>query len=264
MALLATSCRTLTESASQKAEGQGSESGGSSRTDSIEIDMDFVPSDDIVGESAEPEETHHVMVTSNDILFFPEQGKLLERDRLRVVAVNNPRVISKSTNMSEGRVVYKIPERMKIRGIYQVLLRISKSKNTLSVYDNLEGTVRTSEIPVTQTMEAKLIDPSPADNKSFDIVADNNSVQVVDSGETYTEWTWDVTPIRTGSSNLKIVVSIVRDGNRKDAVYEDMVLIEKDIPVEVSFFWNKYWQWIIGTFFLPFFLWLYKRSRDKK
>jgi translation elongation factor P/translation initiation factor 5A len=240
--------------------GEGSGSGGSGHQDSISINLDSIEVSETAG--SEPDEIHHVIINSGG------QGSPKPINptspELKIVTINNTKVISKSTDMSDGRVVYKIPERMKIRETSKVLLRIAKSKATVSVYDNLDGTVRTSEIPVTQTMEVALIDPSPADNKSFEIVPDNNAVQIVDDGETYTEWTWNVTPVRAGSSSLKIVVSVIRDGNKKDVVYEDSVVIERDLQNQISFFWSKYWQWLIGTFLLPFFLWLYKRKKDKK
>lgn len=255
--LALTSCGLLRK----KGEGHGTENGqGASKKDSITVNLsdsvitDIATADDILTKSK------HIVLTSNGDLLFPTTNL---RNNLKIVEINNTKVISKLVSMSDGRVVYSIPERMKIRSTYQVLLRISQSKATLSIYDNLEGTVRTSEIPVTQTMQVCLVDPSPFEVKSFDIVADNNAVQIIDGGDTYTQWTWNVTPVRLGNYNLKIVVSIIRDGNRKDVVYQDVVQIEKDISAQTSFFWNKYWQWIIATFILPFIIFLYKKRKEK-
>jgi len=187
---------------------------------------------------------------------------IIDKD-LTVVEVKNNSGVHSTSNIVGGRVVYEIPEQMKVRNTYQVLLRISKSKKTISVYEGLTGMVKTSEIPVTQTMEVKLIDPSPDDDKYFKIVSDNEAVQLVDSGETYTQWTWNVTPIRVGNSNLKIVVSIIRDGNRKDVVYQDTVEVQKDIKTQVIFFIKSFWQWITGTLLLPFFGFLYKKYKER-
>jgi hypothetical protein len=238
--------------------GEGSGSGGGYHKDSMTVSVDSLMGDSEI--VAALENNHHVILTSGEEWYPPKPTS----NKIKIVKVENTRVVNKSTDMSDGRVVYKIPERMTIRETYKVLLRIAKSKATVSVYDNLEGTVRTSEIPVTQTMEVTLIDPSPADNKSFDILSDNNAVQIIDDGETYTEWSWNVTPIRAGSSSLKIVVSVIRNGNKKDVVYEDSVQVERSLPNQLGYFWGKYWQWLIGTFILPFFLWLYKRKKDKK
>ena len=257
------SCGTSKQTKTHKPYSDINGNGGNSHIDSMSVNFDSIPSDDIYGESAEPE--HHKVVVTSGEMWFPENPKPKPNNGdLKIITIKNTKVITQSTNMSDGRVVYSIPQQMKIRHTYQVLLRIAKSKAILSIYDSLKGEVRTSEIPVTQIMETKLIDPSPSDQKSFEIVADNNAVQIIENGDTYTEWTWNVTPIRIGNSNLKIVVSIIRDGNKKDIVYEDSIEIQKDIPTQILFFWNKYWQWIIATFLLPFIIFLYKNRKDKK
>lgn len=211
------------------------------------------------------DELHHnnIIITSGDP--WPNTGApkpISSKPGLKIIEVKNTRVVSNVNN--SGRVVYKIPERMRVRSTSRVVLRISSSKSTVSIYDSLQGEVRTSEIPVTQTMEVKLVDPSPSDHKYFEIVPDNNAEQLVENGETFTEWSWNVTPVRPGSSSLKIIISIIRDGHKKDTVYEDSVLVEKDLPVQVEYFWQKYWQWLIGTFILPFLLWLWKRKKKEK
>jgi hypothetical protein len=205
------------------------------------------------------DQPEHFNVSAEPFNAIKENPKILP---LKIIEVRNTRTVKSVDN--SGRVVYKIPERMRIHSTSHVVLRISNSKSSVAIYDSLQGEVRTSIIPVTQTMEVKLVEPSPDNHKYFEIVADNSAVQLVENGETYTEWSWNVTPIRTGSSQLKVVVSIIRDGNKKDTVYEDSVLIEKDLPVQVEHFWEKYWQWLIGTFILPFVLWLWKRNKKKE
>jgi hypothetical protein len=258
--LFSCSCNSLKKYGSKSGEGSGYGSGGGIKHDSVSVVMPDLP---------DSSEVHHVTLTSGEG-WFPEgpgagspkpKGYKDPKD-LKIVQVRNTRVVNNVNN--SGRVVYKIPERMRVRSTSRVILRISSSKSTVSIYDSLQGEVRTSEIPVTQTMEVKLVDPGPVDQKYFEIVPDNNAEQLIENGETFTEWSWNVTPIRVGSSRLKIVVSIIRDGNKKDTVYEDSVLIEKDLPVQAEYFWQKYWQWLIGTFILPFLLWLWKRKREKK
>ena len=125
---------------------------------------------------------------------------------------------------SGGNFVYRIPPIMRVRETYQVIARISRSE--VNIYENLNGEVKQTTVPLTESMEVKLIDPSSDDNKQFSIVADNVAVQLVDSTDTYTQWSWDVTPLRSGSANLKLVVSIIRDGKTKQTVYEDPVRVE--------------------------------------
>ena len=180
--------------------------------------------------------------------------------RVQVIRVNNSSVYSKNT--SGGNFVYRIPPIMRVRETYQVIARISRSE--VNIYENLNGEVKQTTVPLTESMEVKLIDPSSDDNKQFSIVADNVAVQLVDSTDTYTQWSWDVTPLRSGSANLKLVVSIIRDGKTKQTVYEDPVRVEIN-PVEQAKFWfQNYWQWALTTLLIPFGKWLYDRLKKKK
>lgn len=179
---------------------------------------------------------------------------------IRIVKVQNSRVYDKTQH--EGKIVYKIPTEMKVRETYQVIVRIGKS--SINIYENLDGQVRESVIPVTQTMEVNLIDPSPKDSKAFDIIADNNAVQIVDSTETYTQWSWNVTPLKAGKTELKVVVSIIRDGNKKEEVYSDKVEVKIN-PIKQILFWLKnYWQWLLTTLLIPVFKWIYDNYIKKK
>ena len=184
-------------------------------------------------------------------------------EKLKIVEVKNTKVIKQSNNFSEGRIVYKIPNIMKIRSTYKVFVRISKSKSTVSIYDSLSGEVMTSKIPVSETMECKLVDVSPNDKKHFYIVDANSAIQIIENGDTYTEWSWDVTPIHIGNSKLKIVVSVIKNDNKKDIVYEDTVEIERDLKEQIIFFWEEYWKWLITTFIIPFVVWWWKNRKKK-
>lgn len=176
-----------------------------------------------------------------------------------IVEIPSKSKVHETAEVSTGRVAYDIPDTMKVMTSYTVTLRISKSKSIVVLTDDMTGTVRTSVIPVTQTMEVKLVDPM----KAFDIVADNDGEQFIDDSTTYTQWSWTVTPLKPGSSKLKIVIAIVRNGSKKETVYEDSILVQRDVVKQTGTFFEKYWQWLIGTLILPFGIWLYKK-RDKK
>ena len=180
--------------------------------------------------------------------------------KVKILKVENTKIYNKTNN--EGSLVYKIPSEMKVRETYQVFVRIGKS--SVNIYENLNGDVRETVIPVTQTMEVNLIDPSPKDSKSFDIVADNQAVQIVDSSESYTQWSWNVTPLKTGSTNLKVVVSIIRNGNKKEVVYEDKVVVKVNPIKQIAFWFNKYWQWLFTALLIPIFKWLYDKYFKKE
>jgi len=234
----------------------------------------YLPKDDIVkdydttGKSNGdlPDDVELVNPKLNKVLLTSANNLVYERvpyETLKIIEVPNTKVFKQQNNLSEGRIVYKIPNVMKIRSTYKVFVRISKSKATVSIYDSLSGEVMTSRIPVTETMEVRLIDLSVKGKKSFEIVSDNNGTQIIESGDTYTEWSWSVTPIRIGNTKLKIVVSIIKNDNKKDIVYEDTVEIERDIKEQIIFFLEEYWKWIITTFILPFIVWWWKNRKKK-
>lgn len=170
--------------------------------------------------------------------------------------------ISKTTTTTnKGHVVYNIPTIMDVRNTYQVSLRISKT--TVNIYEDLEGVVKTTIIPITETMEVKLVDPSPLDDKTFSIVPDNDGKQLIEDGDEVTKWTWNVTPLKSGKANLKIVVSIIKNGNRKETVYQDNIRIRTNPVKTIPIFINKYWQWIMSTLIIPFGIWLYNRRKKQ-
>jgi hypothetical protein len=210
-----------------------------------------------------PDHENKIKIEKSNLLVGATSGNYYHED-IRIIEVPNTKVFKQQNNLSEGRIVYKIPNVMRIRSTYKVFVRISKSKSTVSIYDSLSGEVMTSRIPVTETMEVRLVDVSPSDKKMFDIVTDGNQVQIVESGDTYTEWSWNVTPIHVGVSKLKIVVSIIKNNNKKDIVYEDTVEIERDVKEQIIFFWEEYWKWIITTFIMPFIVWWWKNRKKKK
>jgi len=206
-----------------------------------------------------------IKIDRSNLLVGSTSGYYPRSETIKIVEVKNTRVIKNTSNLSEGRIVYKIPEKMKVRSTYRVLVRISKSKSTVSIYDSLQGTVITSHIPITETMEVKLMDLSPKDNRAFDIEDNNNgSVQIIENGDTYTEWSWGVTPIRSGKSKLEIVISIIRNGNRKDIVYEDIVEVEMDAVTQILFFLKKYWLELMTSIAIPFIVWVYKNRKEKQ
>ncbi len=230
----------------------GSGRGASITSDSFKISKlgetyEFNSLDDNVEEKRTLLETTKPLVSS-------------KKSAIKIITVPNTKILTTTAN--QGFVAYKIPTEMSIRSLYQVVVRISKSK--INIYENLNGEVRTSTIPVTETMEVKLIDPSPSDAKKFDIVADNDSIQLVENGESITQWSWNVTPIRIGKASLKIMVSVITNGNKKETVYEDTVSVKLDIIKELIFLISEYWRWMISTLIIPFVIWLYRKHKKEK
>jgi hypothetical protein len=215
-------------------------------------------------ELKEEQTTQEVQITESQQQQEGRQITTTTNKNVQIIHVKNNKIVKENTNLSEGRIVYKIPDKMKIWTTYQVFVRISKSKAVVGMYDSLKGVVKTTEIPVTETMEVKLIDLSPQELKSFDIVKIDNSEQMVDSLG-YTEWRWSVTPVRIGNSSIEVVISVIRDNNKKDIVYEDIIVVEKDIPTQLWLLFKEYWHYLLSSVIIPLIVWWYnKRKKSKK
>ena len=190
----------------------------------------------------------------------PEAAKpIIKNSKIQIVEIKNTNI---KTTTNKGHVAYHIPTIMSVRDTYQVSLVISKS--TVNIYEDFEGVVKTTTIPITETMEVKLVDPSPIDDKTFSIVPDNDAEQLIEDGNEVTKWSWNVTPLKSGGANLKIVVSIIKNGHRKETVYQDNVHVKTNLGKTIPIFIGKYWQWFLSTLIIPFGIWLYNKKKEKE
>lgn len=162
--------------------------------------------------------------------------------------------------VSLGGLVYEIPDTMRLGKTYLIRVRIERETGKTNITAEL-GKVRTATIKTTSSMQVELVDPAPTDKKHFDISANNSQVQMIEDSE-WTEWSFNVTPLRGGSTQLHLVVSIIKGDLKKQIVYRDAVLVQTDVKVVAGNFWNKYWQWLFTTFLIPLFLWW--KNRKKK
>jgi hypothetical protein len=224
-----------------------------------DINLDSV-SDYVYLDVTKEHENSFIVNNSYNLFKIDESiNKSIKGEELKIIEVSNNKVSTSTT--TGGHVAYKIPNDMTVRSTYQVIVRISKS--TAHIFENLNGEVKTSSIPITETMEVKVIDPSPSDSKMFDIILDNAPIQLVENNEHVTQWTFNVTPIRVGKSKLKIVISTITNGHTKEVVYEDEVNVKIDITKTIPFFIATYWQWLLTTLVIPVIIWFFKRKKNK-
>jgi hypothetical protein len=223
------------------------------------IESSSSKSDESFDPIIEPTPIEEIKTVSSEVVESPSGSPNIEE----VSPVRTPIIVNKQRELKKGKVVYTIPKVMKVRETYQVILRISE--NQIVIYDGLPTENRVEAvIPITETMEVRLVDPSPTDNPFFNIVGDNTGIQLVDSLDNYTQWTWNVTPIRYGESKLKIVVSIIRNGIKKETVYEGDVIVKVNPTAQVKYWISNYWQWLLTTLIIPIFGWWWNRKKKRK
>lgn len=227
--------------------------------DSVEeqaLFLDYYYSDQRIIMGNSPPITDGVIVVEEN-----SEEKLIIKEDPNQVSIN--RDILEKRKWTEGRVIYQIPSDMKVGKQYIVFLRISRNKNEVEIVNGLSGEVISSVIPTSNTMSVELIDPSNSDRKIFHIAPVNSNIQSVYEGISFTEWVWTVTPIRSGTSNLKIIIKIVENNIPIEKVYSQEVKIKVNPTLQVWMFIEKWWMWIITTILIPSISWYVKKRWGK-
>ena len=113
-------------------------------------------------------------------------------------------------------------------------------------------------------MSVELIDPI---GDIFQIKEVNIQKQLVDSS--YTEWKYNIMPLKSGQNKLDLVISIYKDDDVKQIVYSDDIYVQSNAPAQIKSFWYDNWKWSIETLIIPIITWLFglwwgKRSEKRK
>lgn len=186
----------------------------------------------------------------------------IENKKVKIVTKKNNNLKKETNEIKIGHVLYQTPDTMIVLVESKVIVRISKDKSIDNTLDGISGKVNVVPINVTDKMEVKLVDPSPDNDPSFSVKSVNKSEQEVD-GETYTEWEFTVVPLRKGKHELKLVISIFRDGKSKEQVWSDTIQVKANTPKRILTFWEKYWQYLMSTFIIPIFVFFWKRRKKE-
>lgn len=188
-----------------------------------------------------------------------------ELSKVKINWKRNNNIIKKvSEEVKLGQVLYQTPDTMILLVESKVIVRISKGKlDTAQISEGLSGPVNGVKINVTSKMEVKLLDPSPDNDRSFEIRDINKSQQVIED-EVYTEWLFTVVPLKTGEHELKLVISIIRNGEIKEQTWSDTIRVKNNVPKKVLTFWEKYWQWLLTTIIIPIIVYFWKKREEKK
>lgn len=233
----------------------GSGNPNTSTVDSTSVQLNYLTEDYAILESVKEIDSKLVAksVPNKSVAHYISENKL-----------SNKIDTTSTQSIVPGSMSYFIPKEMSVRNTYKIYLKISKSKILLQEYQN-DTLIKVATIPVTQTMEVKLIDPTPEDNKAFSIITENTSMQFMDDIDScYTEWNWSVTPLQSGNNKLSIVISIIKDGVRKEKVYEDVVNVKVNLKNQTFYFFKKNWQILLTSLIIPFIIFLWKRYKKNK
>lgn len=189
-----------------------------------------------------------------------ERVRVVYRDVVR--NSTSEKVVNSQSDL--GQVIYKVPDTMIVRKNYEVVVRISRSKNNIEIKSNLNGKITSKNIKTSNRMSVELIDPIGG---IFQIKEVNIQKQLVDSS--YTEWKYNIMPLKSGQNKLDLVISIYKDEDVKQIVYSDEIYVQSNAPAQIKYFWYDNWKWSIETLIIPIITWLFglwwgKRTEKKK
>lgn len=173
---------------------------------------------------------------------------------------------SNESNVDLGRILYVVPDTMYVMKNYEIVIRISNSQSNNLIFQNLERQMIRAEsetriIRTTGKMQVELIDPQKS---YFNITSINSNKQLVDS--TFTEWKFNVQPIKSGTNRLDLVVSIFIEDDIKQISYSDEIYVRTNPKAQIADFWFTNWKWILEKLILPLITWFigYWMGKKKK
>jgi hypothetical protein len=151
--------------------------------------------------------------------------------------------------LSVGKMLYNIPEEMKAGIKERVVVRIASSVTT-----DLEQGVKGKGKPVEEQIKVGSLMTVKLHGDNFEIKPITNEEQVV-TKTGFTEWSWDVLPLKSGKQNLSLVVSVRLKIPNFGEEKKDYPVFDKQINVKVNFlytamlFLKNNWQFFAGPLF---------------
>lgn len=170
--------------------------------------------------------------------------------------------------LSPGLILFNVPQEMKVGIEERVEVRMTKTiTEDLSKGLKGRGLPQIEEIRVNTFMGVRL-----KDDNNFDIKERSHEKQIV-AGEGFTQWDWDVTPLKSGIKSLLLTVTVrIRIPNYGEEE-KDYLVFERKINVKVNpsytikKFIESYWQWLTTAILIPLTGWFVNKlwkSRKKK
>ena len=163
-----------------------------------------------------------------------------------------------------GRILFNPPADMKVGRTERIEVRIAQDEAT-NLTEGLKGrgAPDIEPIKVSTFMKARLV------GDSFAITPINEAEQLV-AGDTFTEWAWDVTPLRGGDQKLNLIVTVrlqlpsVGEETRDYPVIDRSVHVQVDPVFAARRFVDDNWQWLISVLAIPIAGWVIKEIIDRR
>jgi hypothetical protein len=174
---------------------------------------------------------------------------------------------------STGLIAYKVPKVMEVGESYLIKIRITRENNVtllivgdrkIPIADEGNSVVNIESISISPIMSANLYTTKGA----FKIDTLATEYQNI-STKGYTEWAWNVIPLKGGNNLLKLSVKI-RVKENGESYYKDIVVFDKKIHIKSNIAFSlttwlaTYWQYLLTVILLPFIKWAYDEYKKRK
>ena len=156
-----------------------------------------------------------------------------------------------------GRMLFNPPEEMQVGVTERVEARIGKGSTVeLSAELKGRGLAQTERIQVGTFMKVRL------SGGNFDVKPLSHEEQIVAESD-FTQWAWNVTPLKAGSQVLSMLVTVriklPDDGEEaKDyPVFDKQIRVRVNLQHTIEGLIRRYWQWLASAVIIPALVWGY-------
>ena len=146
-----------------------------------------------------------------------------------------------------GKILFNPPEKMKVGVKERVEVRIAKT-----IKENFEKELKGKGIPQIEEIKVGTFMTARLKGDSFNIEPLSDESQLV-SGDGFTQWEWNVTPLKSGLYKLYLSVAVrikiagIGEEKKDYPVFEKEINVKVNPIYSVKKFIKSYWQWIITT-----------------
>jgi hypothetical protein len=165
-----------------------------------------------------------------------------------------------TTEIERGRIAFNLPEQMKQFRQERIEVRLTRDDRLPAeeFVRAMRGSGQPSieDISLIERMRVVLA----GDPAAFEILNRSETDQLVQETQ-YTQWQWDVTPLRAGRQKLELRATC-RFRLGADTEFLDLPTYEREIRIQVAplaaagRFGARNWQWLAATAAIPLVVWL--------
>lgn len=111
-------------------------------------------------------------------------------------------------SLKPGHLLYQVPTVMVLQTTYDCLVRVAEELSQVMEGIAKDEDVVIEDIGLSEVMEVEILDSGGADDPAFDIMLLSDGEQLVDE-YSYTEWVFNVRPLREGQHQLILKISVL-------------------------------------------------------